>query len=186
MSGHVLHGGYGVSSHTHGLCLDWLDSLTIVLANASVVTASPDSHPDLLWALKGAGSSFGIVTNYTFNTFEAPTTVTPFLAALPWTQDKAVPGFRAIQEFALKGMPKELNMRLVVASKFVNLEGLYYGDRAGLEAVLGPLLNDVGGVLAQATTTDWLGQLKHFGNGLDLDQTHPYNKVSLHLTDVDA
>lgn len=180
MSGHALHGGYGMSSHTHGLAVDWIDSLTVVLANASIVAVTPESHPDVLWALKGAGSSFGIVTDYTFNTFEAPTTVTPFLAVLPWTQDKAVSGFKAIQDFVTAGMPKELNMRLVVASNFVNLEGLYYGDRAALEEVISPLLDEAGGMLAQATTTDWLGQLKHFGLGLPLDQTHPStNKVSL-------
>jgi hypothetical protein len=37
-------------------------------------------------------------------------------------------GVQAVQEFA-QTMPAELNMRLFIASRFVNLEGLYYGDK---------------------------------------------------------
>lgn len=37
----------------------------VVLANGTIVTASKDSHPDLLMALKGGGNNYGIVTAYT-------------------------------------------------------------------------------------------------------------------------
>jgi hypothetical protein len=36
----------------------------VVLADASIVKASPTENPDLFAALKGGGSSFGIVTNF--------------------------------------------------------------------------------------------------------------------------
>lgn len=44
------------------------------------------------------------------------------------------------------------------------------------------LIDRIGGVLQDATEMDWLEQLDHFGHGLDLDQTHPCNKVSLRIT----
>jgi FAD/FMN-containing dehydrogenase len=61
VGGHALHGGYGVSSHTKGLALDWMVGATIVLANSSVVNVSATENPDLFWAIRGAGSSMGIV-----------------------------------------------------------------------------------------------------------------------------
>lgn len=33
VSGHSLHGGYGMSSHKYGLATDWISSMTVVLAN---------------------------------------------------------------------------------------------------------------------------------------------------------
>lgn len=84
IGGHALHGGYGMSSRTHSLALDWVESLTVVLANATVVDCSAVVHPSLFFAMLGAGSSFGIATEFRFRTFEAPEVVTWFSATLPW------------------------------------------------------------------------------------------------------
>ncbi|KAK4203061.1 putative reticuline oxidase precursor [Triangularia verruculosa] len=172
VGGHVLHGGYGVSSHTKGLALDWMIGATVVLANSTIVNCSKTENPDLFWAIRGAGSSMGIVTEFRFDTFEVPEKVTYFVAPVQWpTEARALVGFRAVQEFA-KTMPKELNMRLFIAKRFVNLEGLYYGDKAGLQAVLAPLQKITNATLAMATTGGWLDQIKHFGNGVNIDQGH--------------
>ncbi|KAF6788475.1 glucooligosaccharide oxidase [Colletotrichum sojae] len=178
-AGHVLHGGYGMSSHTKGLALDWLVGATVVLANGTVTTASASQNPELFWALKGAGSSMGVVLEFQFKTFDAPARATNFLAALQWTDArKAGDGFKILQEWvAAGGMPRELNMRLFVTPRFANLEGMLYGEKAGLQAVLDPLLARLGGRLTTAQTTDWFGNLQHFGNGLALDQKDAYKKV---------
>jgi hypothetical protein len=39
------------------------------LANASIVTASEDSNPDLYYALRGGGNNFGIVTAFNVSVF---------------------------------------------------------------------------------------------------------------------
>ena len=59
VSGHVLHGGFGMASNTHGLALDWVIGITVVLANATVVECSESQNSDLFWAMLGAGSNFG-------------------------------------------------------------------------------------------------------------------------------
>jgi FAD/FMN-containing dehydrogenase len=65
-SGFVLGGGFGVQSRLYGLGLDQLISVNVVLADGTLlenVTSAPGHHPDLFWALRGAGGgNFGVVT----------------------------------------------------------------------------------------------------------------------------
>jgi FAD/FMN-containing dehydrogenase len=64
-----------------------LISMNVVLADGSTVTVSNSSHPDLWWAMRGAGHNFGIVTS-----FEAdihPRTVDEwYIHRFVFTQDK--------------------------------------------------------------------------------------------------
>ncbi|KAI1854482.1 hypothetical protein JX266_000600 [Neoarthrinium moseri] len=69
VGGLVLGGGYGMLSGRHGMAVDVLVSCEVVLANGDVVTASEDENADLFWALRGAGSSFGVVTHFTSRAF---------------------------------------------------------------------------------------------------------------------
>lgn len=172
-----------MSSHTHGLALDWMVGATVVLANGSVVETSETENPDLFWALRGAGGSMGVVTEFRFNTFEPPENLTYFVGTVQWpTEERALVGLTAVQEFA-KTMPAELNMRLYIASRFVNLEGLYYGDKAGLEETLAPLIEKTNATLALAKTAGWLDQLKHYG-GSNLDQGHGHEEVGDQQTNL--
>ena len=66
----------GFLGRKHGLVLDRIVEHEVVLANGTVTTASKSKHPDLFFALRGAGGSFGIVTRYTFKTVPAPVTLT--------------------------------------------------------------------------------------------------------------
>lgn len=68
-------------------------------------------------------------------------------------------------------------MRLFITNRFVNFEGLFYGDKSGLQGVLGPLLKVTNASLVMAQQGGWLDQVKHFGNGVSLDQGHPYSMV---------
>lgn len=177
VSGHVLHGGFGFSSHTYGLALDWVAGINVVLANSSVVHASATENPDVFWGMLGAGSNFGIVTQYEFNTFEAPANVTWFIASLPWNQTTAVAGIQALEEYARNDMPAKLNMRVVGSSAMTQVEGSYHGNDAELQAALAPFLEKTGGRLVRSQTVDWIGSLEHYGNA-KLDQTRPYKQVS--------
>ena len=150
-----------------------------MLANSTVVNCSETENPDVFWALRGAGGSMGIVASFKFKTFKAPETVTMFAAPVRWaTQEQAVNGLQAVQNFSLT-MPRELNMRIFITKQFTNLEGLWYGNKSTLQAALQPLLSKVNGSLQLAQQGDWMDQLKHFGNGMALDQGHPYDYVSL-------
>jgi len=66
IAGLTLGGGLGWLMGKHGLACDNVLSMEVVTAEGDVRTASASEHEDLFWALRGAGSNFGVVTNFRY------------------------------------------------------------------------------------------------------------------------
>lgn len=72
-AGWSMAGGYGLYAAPYGLGVDHIMGVRIVLADGSVVEVDENHHPDLLWALRGAGNGiWGVVTQFTIKTYPAP------------------------------------------------------------------------------------------------------------------
>jgi len=75
VAGLTLHGGTGHLRRKHGLSIDSLISVDIVTADGRLRTASATENEDLFWAVRGAGSSFGVVTSFEFRSHPVGPTV---------------------------------------------------------------------------------------------------------------
>jgi hypothetical protein len=149
-----------------GLTLDNLVSANVVLSNSTVVTASATENPDLFWSLRGAGAAFGIVTSFTFKTFDAPENNIVFEYYIN-TQDASqlTSILSTLQNFTINTQPPELNMRLFVGRN--QFTGVYYGNRTEYDKLMTPLLTKLGvsSTSGSVSAKSWINTLTSFSNG---------------------
>lgn len=70
VGGLATAGGIGFLAREYGLTLDHLRAAEVVLADGSIVRTDAEHHPDLFWAVRGAGANIGIVTAFEFEVDE--------------------------------------------------------------------------------------------------------------------
>jgi FAD/FMN-containing dehydrogenase len=66
IAGYTLGGGLGWLMAKHGLGADNLIGVELVTADGEVLNVTDDTHPDLMWALRGGGGNFGVAASLVY------------------------------------------------------------------------------------------------------------------------
>jgi len=105
VGGLTLGGGLGYLTRKCGLAIDNLIGADVVLADGNFVTADEQQHEDLLWALRGGGGNFGVVTSFVFRAHPIHTV---YAGPMLWELDQAAEVMRWYQQ-VIKEAPDDLN-----------------------------------------------------------------------------
>lgn len=96
--GPALGGGHGRYEGLYGMVMDGILHYNVVLADGTEIGVNETSHSDLLWALKGAGHNFAIVTSVVKKIYPKETD-TWHVHTYTWTQDKLETVFEALNQY---------------------------------------------------------------------------------------
>jgi FAD/FMN-containing dehydrogenase len=105
--GLMLGGGSGYLRRRAGWATDHILEAEVVTADGRVVVASAERDADLLWALRGAGPNFGVVTSLVLGLHRAPARLRS--GVLVWGTEKLREAMRALR-FAAENVSDDLAM----------------------------------------------------------------------------
>lgn len=130
IGGHATIGGVGPTSRQWGATIDHVVSATVVLADGRIVTVSETENPDLLWALKGAGGSFFVVTEFVFRTEAAPAGGVSYTYAFEGLNATAqAQVFKDFQTFiSNSSLSWELYILMVGLPTVIEVTGAFFGS----------------------------------------------------------
>ncbi|KAF7790950.1 hypothetical protein EIP86_001909 [Pleurotus ostreatoroseus] len=118
----MLLSGFGFLSRLYGLSSDNLVEVEMVLADGSIVIVSEEEHPDLWWAIRGAGPAFGIVTRYKAKAYPVPVV---FAGNLIYRFHRATaPSLIKHFRDCIKGVPRELYANVLLTAGPANQDSL--------------------------------------------------------------
>ena len=113
VAGLSLGGGSGWLERQHGLSCDNLLAIELVTADGREIRADETQHQELLWASKGGGGNFGVVTALEFQLHSVGPMIIGGL--MLWPADRAPEISRVFRDWA-DSSPEELGTALVMLS----------------------------------------------------------------------
>ena len=148
--GYTLGGGVSFLGRKHGLAANAVRAIELVTADGSLVRADRDNEPDLFWALRGGGGSFGIVTALELELFPLKQA---YAGILWYPIERGGEVLHAWRELTQAEAPEELTTvgrflqlppipeipEAVRGKSFVVVEAYHVGDPAQADELLEPL-----------------------------------------------
>jgi len=149
IAGYTLGGGVSFYDRKHGLACNRVTAIELVIAGGEQIRVDAANEPDLFWALRGGGGSFGVVTALEFDLLPLPEI---FAGALLFPAEQAGEVLHGWREWTA-GAPEEMTSvgRLMNfppvpevpepfrGKSFVVLEAIYCGDPADGAELVAPL-----------------------------------------------
>jgi hypothetical protein len=149
VTGYALGGGASWMIRRYGLAANSIRAAEVVTAEGRWVRADADSEPDLFWALRGGGGSFGVVTALELELFPVREL---YAGVLFWPQERAAEVLEAWHGWTA-GVPEEMSslgrllnvppLEQIPAQlrgrSFVVVEAAWLGDEPSGSEQLAPL-----------------------------------------------
>jgi FAD/FMN-containing dehydrogenase len=149
MAGLTLGGGIGWLVGYYGLTCDHLIGADVLLADGQMVQAEDPMHADLLWALRGGGGNFGVVTRFRYKLQKLPRVTVGSAKVLA---ADAVRSLRNVMSFLEHSCSRMMTVAPVIsrqssgeASLSIDfcIAGPNNRDLAGLQRAVGPATWDI-------------------------------------------
>jgi FAD/FMN-containing dehydrogenase len=161
--GHLTIGGLGPTARQWGLALDHVEEVEVVLANSSIVRASETQNQDVLFAVKGAAASFGIVTEFKVRTEQAPGLAVQysytFNLGTPAEKAKLLKDWQAF--IAQEDLTWKFYSNMVIFDGQIILEGIFFGSKEEYDALDLEKRFPTSEPGTLLVLTDWLGMVGH-------------------------
>ena len=148
--GYTLGGGLSWFGRKHGLAASHVHAIELVTADGRLVRADREHDPDLFWALRGGGGSFGVVTALELRLIHISEA---YAGILWWPIERDREVLHAWAELTRHGLPDELTtvgryLRLpplpdipepLRGKSFVVVEVIHLGEPGQADELLAPL-----------------------------------------------
>jgi hypothetical protein len=190
IAGHVLGGGYGLLARSHGLTCDNLEQVTVINYEGRTLQATATSEPDLFWACRGGGGSFGIATRFVLRILPLAN-VLVFGISWKLRQSHAARIFNAWQTWA-PSAPNSITSIMKVGPGGNGLISMRcIGQSVGSEAELRNELHQLASLETPSSpltirTLGFLDAVKHFAGPLNYESVYMKAKSDYVFTPLAA
>jgi hypothetical protein len=147
--GYTLGGGMGWLARSRGLAANSVTAVELVTAEGRFVRLDSENEPDLFWAVRGGGGSFGVVTALELELYPTPEL---YAGAMFWPVERAAEVLRAWRDWTETAPDEVTSVGRILrfppfpdvpepmrGKNFVIFEAVYVGSESDGAALVAPL-----------------------------------------------
>ena len=167
IGGLTTAGGFGRVGRRFGLALDNVVGADVVTADGQLVHASADENEDLIWAIRGGGGNFGIVTNFEMRLHPMQRTVVAGTVLYPF--DKVGEVYKIYRDHGVTA-PDQLYVDVMLLrplgapAAMAGFEICWSGAEKGADKALAPFLSIGEPVMNSVRAVDYVAAQQAWDN----------------------